>query len=128
MINIRYSCFETNSSSMHSIAILSNRNGQYTKEEIFDEISSDIHNGNYVRDNNKLQYNREPKPPLYTFKDKLDYALANSNKDTIKYVLDVLQEFVPTINNIVIEHCGRMYEDECYGYVDEFIIDVTDKE
>lgn len=79
----RQSCFETNSSSMHSICIMKN-DVHVTPEELTADYNSDAYNEDefvYLRKNKLDMYGidegfgRYPFKILFTFKDKLKYAM-----------------------------------------------------
>ena len=75
-INIRRNCFETNSSSMHSI-VVTDENGTYNEKEMLEKM--------YIWDNGKfeiwndddLDFGRYPFRILTTFVEKLCYAIAS---------------------------------------------------
>lgn len=78
MRNVRNSCFETNSSSSHSLVIINKPPEHYTPDEIREEcwIDSDHTTLNYWGDD--LFFGRSPFMVLATFQDKLRYAYANA--------------------------------------------------
>ena len=74
-LTIRNNVWETNSSSMHSIAVLNNT-GQYTHDEMLDDLY--IHNGKWdIWSDDDLSFGRYPFKILTSFKDKLCYAIAS---------------------------------------------------
>lgn len=76
MIQTRMNCFETNSSSSHSLVITNKDNGRYTPEEALDSL-------HWMRDGwwepyGKLYFGRHPFQVLSTFSDKLRYVYAHT--------------------------------------------------
>lgn len=74
--NVRAGAFETNSSSMHSIAVMKDNDaftGMYTKDEIFGRYD---HDGVIDLDRGNTDFGRYPFEMLTTFKDKLRYVIA----------------------------------------------------
>ncbi len=109
MINIRRGLFETNSSSMHSIAITKN-DEIITREELLDSV--------FIDKNNKLKlydveygYGREF-DVLYSFIDKLQYALCYycgkyygdelEFVDNYNMILGIVKEILPEVNDFII--------------------------
>ena len=72
---IRKNCFETNSSSMHSIVVTKDK-GQYSKEEFTDDLYI-WKDGKLNVWDSELEFGRYPFHILTTFKDKLMYAIAS---------------------------------------------------
>ena len=72
---IRMNCFESNSSSMHSI-VTSKTIGIYTPEEFHEDIYINK-NGEWYFWNNDLEFGRSPYSILCTFNDKMRYAIAS---------------------------------------------------
>ena len=78
---IRNSCFESNSSSMHSLIMIKNKaNERMTMQEIRDEfyLDEEWHRGGNVLELDKYNnsFGRSPFDVLTTFSDKLKYAIA----------------------------------------------------
>lgn len=84
---IRKSCFETNSSSMHSLIITKkNENIRMTQEEIRDEfyLNEDWYKERHINDEKEIvkidpwenEFGRSPFTILTSFEDKLAYAVA----------------------------------------------------
>ena len=76
MFQVRNNCFETNSSSSHSLVITNKDNGRYTPEEALDSLY-------WMRDGwwepyGKLYFGRHPFQVLSTFSDKLRYVYAHT--------------------------------------------------
>ena len=98
---VRKGCFETNSSSMHSLIVTKkNSNVRMTQEEIRDEFCLDSYwstertnkNGKEVLEVNMYsdnEFDRSPFSVLSSFDDKLKYAIAEycgNNYDAASYV------------------------------------------
>lgn len=102
MLKIRRSCFETNSSSMHAIILLSN---EQKKVETYDgswRCSYDREKGILTIHDNSFE--RGPFQILYAWPNKLAYAIADY------YVTDAGQD-----------------EDEIKAYIKELIAAINDK-
>lgn len=75
LINIRKNCFETNSSSMHSI-VVTNEDAPYSEDELKDDMY--IHDHKYeIWNEENLYFGRAPFQLLTTFSEKLCYAIAS---------------------------------------------------
>ena len=114
MKQIRRGCFETNSSSMHSLII--KKNDDYPKiEELEDNIGiMRIGEGSWVNENNAnkidlhiysnddIRYERTPFRVLNTFKSKLKYYIASecNSKEDIDNVRDILMSIFDNIKNV----------------------------
>ena len=109
-INIRKNCFETNSSSMHSI-VVTNEPGTYNNKELM--------NGIYIWNNGKfdiwnedmLCFGRSPFQILSTFEDKFYYAIASlcggyTSEDEADANFEMLEaiakKYIPEIKTIEI--------------------------
>lgn len=75
-INIRRNCFETNSSSMHSI-VVTNDEGIYSADEITDKMYIWEDGEFKIWDDDDLNFGRYPFQILTTFEEKLCYAIAS---------------------------------------------------
>lgn len=107
---IRKSCFETNSSSAHSLIMTKkNANVRMTQDEIRDEFylnepwyierhKNDEYEVVKVNEYEGCEYGRSPFEVLCTFRDKLSYAIA--------------------------EYCGNNYSIESYVKSDKYFNDV----
>ena len=106
---VRRGVFESNSSSMHSLAIMK-RNDRYTSEEILEDIylHDDRQTGEedcvwepYDRD---MEFGRSPFRALGTFKDKWLYACASLvrdyNDDTYKELVALAMKYIPNLKKI----------------------------
>lgn len=95
MYQIRGNCFETNSSSIHSLAILKNPPEQ--KE-------TDITDGFYINKNGTWDtsdedwyFGRAPFRIMSTFCEKVKYAWASTENEE---VFDIVKELIPKIKKI----------------------------
>lgn len=108
-INIRSGCFETNSSSMHSV-VVKKEGGYYTPEEIKENIwlSDDMETGEkrcilriWDRD---LYFGRQPFRAISDFKTKWLYACASMvreyNDDTYKELERIALKYVLRLKKI----------------------------
>lgn len=111
---IRRGCFETNSSSMHSLVMTKkNNNIRMTKQEIRDEfyLDTDWHNqryGNVIElDDYGNNFGRSPFTVLTSFRDKLSYAIASicGNTYSIKSYIEADKKFevifVPLLKKLI---------------------------
>lgn len=137
---IRRSVFETNSSSMHSIAI-SKYDSHYTDQEVYDSFNYfDKHYGRqedlhiqffeaygYHNDKSALRFGRYPFRILSTFCDKLRYYIASrsniwEDKDYTKFLNHIMERY-PRIKSFEFtktpeyekEYTDNIYD---YGYID----------
>lgn len=76
MIQIRNNCFESNSSSSHSLVITKGETNYYTPEEAYKELYWIDKNDGTWNPSDDLYFGRSPFQVLSTFKDKLRYAYA----------------------------------------------------
>ena len=105
MIQIRRNTFETNSSSSHSLVIMTDNIIKEKGEDLYlthDEMLESLYKvsrGIYKPWNDNWYFGRSPFRPLNTFEKKLQYAYANcgDDKDKIKEVTDTLKELVPEL-------------------------------
>ena len=114
---IRKGCFETNSSSMHSLIITNkNSNIRMTQQEIRDEFYLDA---DYRKDrkdknilrlyfyNDEINFGRSPFDVLSSFRDKLNYAIASicggcwHIEDCVKADEKFDEIFVPLLKNLI---------------------------
>lgn len=124
MKQIRYGCFETNSSSMHSLVVMK-RGEYYTKDEITKGIYLikdgvwDIWNGD------SLYFGRSPFRTLNTFKDKWMYACASLVKeykdDVFKELESIAYKYIPNLTAIMlpklVEHIPKIERGIVYSDV-----------
>ena len=107
---IRQGCFETNSSSMHSLTVMK-RDDKYTTEEIVKDIylSNDKDTGEKdcvwnIWNENDLYFGRSPFRVLGTFKEKWLYACASLVKDyndeTHKELERIAMKYIPNLKKI----------------------------
>lgn len=110
---VRKGCWETNSSSMHSLVMTKkNENVRMTKQEIRDEFYLDADwNKNkpniLILDSYDSNFGRSPFNVLTSFRDKLSYAIASicGNNYTIKSYIMADEKFneifVPLLKRLV---------------------------
>lgn len=115
---VRKGCFETNSSSMHSLIITKkNSNVRMTQEEIRDEfyLNEDWYKNRHKDDEKEIvkidpwnnEFGRSPFAVLTTFRDKLYYAVAEYCGDnySIKSYLEADKTFdevfVPLLTRLI---------------------------
>ena len=109
-IQVRNGCFETNSSSQHSLVVMKDE-GYYTPEEISQEIyfEDDQETGEedcvWDISGSELYFGREPFRALATFADKWQYACASLvieyNDETCKMLVDLAKKYVPGLKKVV---------------------------
>lgn len=75
MTQVRSSCFETNSSSAHSLVVTKGKAQHYTPEEAYKELYW-MDNDGYWDPHGSFYFGRHPFQVLSTFKAKLRYAYA----------------------------------------------------
>lgn len=106
-LQIRNGCFETNSSSMHSIIITNKTTSYMTRQEIRDEYYLDME---YNKDKNYIEiyeyendYGRSPFDVLISFREKLTYAIASLCGDcySIKSYLEADEVFENTFKPLI---------------------------
>ena len=103
---VRKGCFESNSSSMHSLVVTKkNSNVRMTQEEIRDEfyLNEDWYKNRHKNDEKEIvkidpwdnEFGRSPFTVLTTFRDKLSYAVAEycGNNYSIKSYLEADKTF-----------------------------------
>ena len=133
MKQIRHSCFETNSSSMHSL-IIKKENSYPPIEELEDIMSIyrvgreewiNENNSNKIdlhiyRINDDIYYGRHPFTVLSDIKDKLKYYVASEckTKEDIKNVEKVLHEIFDNIKEI--KFASSMNKDWGNGDYDQY--------
>lgn len=109
MKQIRRNCFETNSSSSHSLVVRSDEivheteeTEYYTHDEMLDECWKIDENGVLDASDECWYFGRAPFRPLYRFADKFKYAIANcGTKEDIEELLELLRELVPEVKEVV---------------------------
>ena len=116
---IRKGCFETNSSSCHSLIITKkNENVRMTQEEIRDEfyLNEDWYKKHHKNDDKEVveidpwdnEFGRSPFNVLVTFRDKLAYAVAEycGNNYSIKSYLEADKTFEDVFESLLIRLIG----------------------
>ena len=109
-VNIRKNCFETNSSSMHSI-VVTNEEGEYTPEEIATNMFI-WNNGEFkIWNEDDLCFGRYPFRILSTFEEKFCYAVASlcggytddeKADDNFDMLENIAKKHIPTLKSIVL--------------------------
>lgn len=137
MKQVRQGCFETNSSSMHSLVVMK-RDEYYTKDEITKEMYLTKGGVWDIWDEDSLYFGRSPFRTLSTFKDKWMYACASLVKEykdnTFKELESIAYKYVPNLTAIelpkVTEYMPKI-ETEEYGKTKEemerFILEREEK-
>ena len=116
---VRKGCFETNSSSMHSLVVTKkNSNIRMTQEEIRDEfyLNEDWYKEHHKNDKKEIvqidpwdnEFGRSPFNVLVTFRDKLAYAVAEycGNNYSIKSYLESEKVFDEMFRPLLIRLIG----------------------
>lgn len=117
-INIRRNCFETNSSSMHSI-VVTNEENTYNEEELLKDLFI-WDNGEFkIWNDDDLCFGRYPFQILSTFEEKLCYAIAEfcggyTKEEEADANFDMLEgiakKYVPGLKEIVLpEHTEPIF-------------------
>lgn len=121
---IRMGCFESNSSSMHSV-VTSKTTGIYTPEEFHDGIW--VHNGKWHLYDSELEFGRSPYSILCTFEEKVKYAIASLcgvyTKDEVR------EKYLTEIKRIVCKYipdCKEITFDT--RYENKYVRETDDKE
>lgn len=115
MLNIRKGIFETNSSSMHSLVLLKQANEEnYFKAS----LSKD---GKLYFFYSELCFGRSPFEVLYTFVDKLRYAIAYYGEKRFSELEDLAKKYIPSCQGI------KLYNRNDYGYIDHQSMGLLDK-
>lgn len=135
---IRRDCFETNSSSSHSIVVVKNRDEHITKED-FANYPERVYVGKngvweIAWNPNDLDFGRGPFQFLSTFESKFRYAVAEFGLTheligiALKIVPNVIGVELPTIDRpIFVDKDGNEYSDKIH-YDDEKDEIYTDKD
>lgn len=115
MKQIRRNVFETNSSSSHSLVIMTN-NEHYTREEINKNF--------YMTDGivrlweSSLEFYRSPFDMLVTFKDKLRYAIASSNGNLVDECREICKKYVDGFTDFEFDTKDYVWDSEVNDYVE----------
>lgn len=132
---IRMNCFESNSSSMHSI-VTSKTTGIYTPEEFHEDIYIDENDKWYFWDND-LEFGRSPYNILCTFNDKMRYAIASLcgvyvKQETVDKYFDELEriacKYIPECKGFEFDTDTRTeyvrdFDGKIFGYISDRIWD-----
>lgn len=121
---IRMGCFESNSSSMHSV-VTSRTTGIYTPEEFHHRIW--LHNGKWRISNYNLEFGRTPYSILCTFEEKVEYAIASLCGIYVKD--EIRDKYLAEIERIVCKYvsdCKEITFDT--RYEDKYVRETDDKE
>lgn len=120
---IRMGCFESNSSSMHSV-VTSKTTGIYTPEEFHDGIW--VHNGKWHLYGSELEFGRSPYSILCTFAEKVEYAIASLCGVYVKD--EVREKYLTKIERIVCKYIPDCEEITFSREYEERFIRETDGE
>ena len=109
MISVRRNVFETNSSSSHSLVILTDdiiketdTDQYFTHEEMLNSLHGLQKNGTYKSFVRDWYFGRCPFRALDTFEQKFQYAYANEDKDPEKSdLVQMLQNLIPEVKKFV---------------------------
>lgn len=109
MISIRRNVFETNSSSSHSLVILTDNiiketetDMHFTHEEMLNSLHGLRKDGTYKSFARNWYFGRCPFRALDTFEQKFQYAYANEDGDPEKSdLVQMLQNLVPEVKKFV---------------------------
>lgn len=101
MLQIRRGCFETNSSSMHSLVIMDNSEWD---DEIYSYNSEEDNNpliidGVWDLSEEELYFGRAPFRVLSTFADKVRYAYASLPNETDS-ITEIVKEYIPELEEV----------------------------
>lgn len=121
---IRMGCFESNSSSMHSV-VTSKTTGIYTPEEFHSRIW--LHNNKWRVSHYDLEFGRSPYRILCTFKEKVEYAIASLCGIYVKD--EVREKYLAEIGKIVCKYipdCKEITFDT--RYENKYVREIDDKE
>lgn len=122
-IQIRKNCFETNSSSQHTLVITQNAT-HITSEEIQTELEYELTYMGYIKINEHLYFGRRPFRIICSFKDKLFYAIAaliEEENDSIQQEIEgILSKHIPDFKGLVFEHSDTGFAED-YGKLKEFL-------
>lgn len=134
MIQIRRNVFETNSSSSHSLVIMTDNIIKEKGEDLYfthNEMLESLHKvsrGVYKPGNDDWYFGRAPFRVLDTFEWKLQYAYANcgENEDERNVVTNLLKELVPEVKKVSIpENCG-VDDWQLFGWLGEYNISLKE--
>lgn len=134
MIQIRRNTFETNSSSSHSLVIMTDNIIKENGEDLYfthDEMLKSLHGvsrGVYKSWNKDWYFGRSPFRVLDTFEWKLQYAYANcgENKDKIKEITDILKELVPEVKKVSIPENLGVDDWELFDWLEKYNISIKE--
>lgn len=134
MIQIRQNIFETNSSSSHSLVIMTDNIIKEKGEDLYlthDEMLEGLYRvsrGIYKPWNDNWYFGRSPFRPLNTFEKKLQYAYANcgDDKDKIKEVTDTLKELVPEVKKVSIPENLGVDDWELFSWLEKYNVSLKE--
>ena len=115
MIQIRGNCFETNSSSQHSLVIITNKDWVdevYSEEELKEGFYVNK-NGIWNASNDDWYFGRYPFRILSTFYDKVRYACASG---FCNETIEIVKKYIPKIKEVKLpEYMGTDdYQLKCW--------------
>lgn len=126
MISVRRNVFETNSSSSHSLVILTDdiiketdTDQYFTHEEMLNSLHGLRKDGTYKSFVRDWYFGRCPFRALHTFEQKFQYAYANEDKDPEKSVLvQMLQNLIPEVKTFVAPEDAGTDAYPLHGWLD----------
>lgn len=114
MKQIRRNVFETNSSSSHSLVIMTD-NEYYTREEINKDFY--MTDGIVRLRESSLEFYRSPFDMLVTFKDKLRYAIASSNGNLVDECREICKKYIDGFTDFEFDTKDYVWDSEVKDYV-----------
>lgn len=132
MISIRRNVFETNSSSTHSLVILTNDavkeisdDTYFTHDEMLNSLNW-LKNGIYKSYERDWYFGREPFRVLDTFELKFQYAYANANDDEKFELVSMLKELVPEVKKFIPPVDSGVDEYRLHGWLNMYNVTLRD--
>lgn len=134
-MKIRHECFETNSSSQHSICVT--KNDHFLKKEDFDDYPEHIYirkdgTWNISWNEEELDFERHPFKFLCTFEDKVKFAIASfcgnhcdqeECDKNFALIISAVQTIYPDIKSIELPLISEdLFFDEKGEYISESIV------
>lgn len=126
MISVRRNVFETNSSSSHSLVILTDdiiketdTDQYFTHEEMLNSLHGLRKDGTYKSFVHDWYFGRCPFRALDTFEQKFQYAYANEDKDLEKSdLVQMLQNLIPEVKTFVAPEDAGTDAYPLHGWLD----------
>lgn len=132
MISIRRNVFETNSSSTHSLVILTDNIVKESSDDLYfthDEMLNSLNglkNGTYKSYERNWYFGRAPFRALDTFELKFQYAYANAFDNEISELVSMLKKLVPEVKKFIPPEYSGTDDYQLQGWLDAH--DVSMKE